>query len=460
MFLACGVTAFSQEPALDPDFNVGSGADSWISNIKQLENGKILIAGDFLNYNGNTANRIARLNADGSFDPTFALSLFSSVEAMLVEEDGKIVVTQLFGGVYRYNADGTEDTSFSRNLFRGEGAYRLLKQGNKYIVAGNFTVYDPVSNTAYNNLVRLNYNGTLDTTFTPTTFGETYLLSLLVQPDGKIVITGAFDYYNGAVVPNIIRLNENGSLDTAFNAGTGALGLIRAIAVQPDGKYILSGQFESFNGVVKHLYVRLNSNGSIDDTFNYTNTIGLPEDGVIGFKIFVQPDGKILTGGFFKDAMYDLGGTTDGSVPQYLARLNADGSSDDTFSVPLDDNVYAIEIQDDGKLLVGGWFRNYNGQPQKSLARLNYDALATAEFKKPAFTVYPNPVSNLLTIDTHDLNSANATITLTDVLGKQVYSAQHNAAALQIDMSVYNSGVYFIKVEAKGKLFIQKVVKN
>jgi uncharacterized delta-60 repeat protein len=460
ILLACTVTAFSQEPALDPNFNVGSGADSWISNTKQLEDGKILIAGDFLNYDGNIANRIARLNADGSFDPTFVLNLFSSVEAMLVEEDGKIVVTQLFGGIYRYNADGTEDTSFSRTVFRGEGFYRLLKQGGKYIVAGNFSVYDPIGNTGYNNLARLNYDGTLDTTFTPTAFGETNFLSLFVQPDGKIVMTGAFDYYNGNTVPNVIRLDENGSLDTTFNAGTGAAGTVRTVAMQPDGKYIISGTFESFNGVAKHLNARLNSDGSLDNTFNYTTTVGLPEDGVVGYKIFVQPNGKILIGGAFKDAMYDIEGTPDGSVPVYLTLLNTDGSTDDSFTVPFDDSVFSFDVQDDGKLLVGGWFRNYNGQPQKSLARLNYNALFTHAFDKPTVTVYPNPVSGQLSIDLNDASSVNAIVTITDVLGKQVYNTIHNDINMTVDMSAYNTGIYFLKLQSSGKVYTQKIIKN
>jgi len=459
--LLTGTTAtFAQQIALDPTFTTGTGPDNSVLAVEQLANGKVLIAGDFFDYNGNAVNRIARLNADGTYDATFTVSLSNPVEAMLVETDGKFLITQGYGGgLYRFNEDGSADSTFTPVDFGGYGPYRVVKQGNKYIVAGDFTVYS-TTGTQYSDLVRLNYDGTLDTTFAQTQLYENSYVQVLVQPDNKIIVAGMFTYFNNDAVPNIIRLNENGSLDTTFNAGTGAAGFIRAVAIQPDGKYILSGSFESFNGVAKHLNARLNSDGSIDDTFNYTTTVGLPEDGIMGNEIFVQPDGRILVGGSFKDAMFDIEGTPDGSVPVYLCRLNSDGSTDDTFTAPLDDSIFAFDVQTDGKLLIGGWFRNYNGEPQKSLARLEYNALSVKNAALQVFTVYPNPVSGKLTIDAKNLNLANATITLTDVSGKQIYSAEHTAANMQVDMSGYNKGIYFIKLQANGEVFTQKVIKN
>ena len=460
LFLATTVAAVAQQVPLDTQFTTGTGPDESVLAVRQLADGKILIAGNFFNYNGNVAGRIARLNSDGTYDSSFTTNAAGPVEAMLTEEDGKFLITQSSGGgLYRYNADGTIDTSFTRITFGGYGPYRLVKQGDKYIVAGDFTIYSNAG-VLYTNVARLNYDGTLDTTFAQTQLFNTTYVQVLAEPNGKIILAGAFSYFNNIAVPNIIRLNADGSLDTTFNAGTGTAGTIRGMAVQPDGKYIISGTFESFNGVAKHLNARLNTDGSLDTTFNYTSTIGLPEDGIMGYDIIVQPDGKILVGGMFNDAMEDIEGNPDGSVPVYLSRLNEDGSTDDTFIAPFDGTVFDLEVQDDGKLLVGGWFRNYDGQPQMSLARLDYNALNTTGFQKALFTMYPNPVTNILTIMGKDLNSANATVTVTDVLGKQIYSAAHNAAAMQVDMSGYNNGIYFIKIEANGTLFTQKILKN
>jgi uncharacterized delta-60 repeat protein len=460
LFLISAIPVFAQQVALDPEFITGTGPDQTVTNVKQLPDGKILIAGDFFNYNGTAAGRIARLNADGSIDETFTLNLGSPVEATFVDENGKFIATQQFGGpLRRYNSDGGIDADFNTPSFSGNGPYRIAKQGDKYIVAGDFDVYSSTG-VQYTDIARLNADGTLDITFNQTRLFDNSYVNMLVQPDGKIMIMGAFAYFNTDAVPNIIRLNENGSLDPTFNAGTGAAGAIRAIAMQPDGKYIISGTFESFNGVAKHLNTRLNSDGSLDNTFNYTTTVGLPEDGVVGYKIFVQPNGKILIGGAFKDAMQDIEGTPDGSVPVYLTLLNTDGSTDDSFTAPFDDSVFSFDVQDDGKLLVGGWFRNYNGQPQKSLARLNYNALSTPVFNKSAFTVYPNPVSGQLNIDLNNESSVNAVVTILDVLGKQVYNAIHNDINMTIDMSGYNNGIYFLRLQSSGNVYTKKIIKN
>ena len=459
VLLTSAFAVFAQQATLDPTFTVGTGPDYSVTNIKQLADGKILIAGDFSNYNGNEANRIARLNADGSYDATFTTSLSGPVEALLVDTDGEFLVTEQYGGLKRFNADGSADATFNRPALGGYGPYRVAKQGDKYIVAGDFTIYSPAG-VLYSDIARLNHDGTLDTTFAGAELFGNSFVQILVQPDNKIILAGNFTHYNINAVPNIIRLTENGVLDTTFNAGAGAAGIIQAVAMQPDGKYIISGGFESVNGVAKHLNARLNNDGSVDSAFNYTTTVGLPEDGVIAYDIFIQNNGKILLGGSFRDAMIDIEGTPDGSVPVFLTLLNADGSTDDTFTAPFNQTVFALDIQTDGKVLVGGTFTQYDGAPQKSLARLDHNALAVNNYAQSVFMVYPNPVSGKLTINAENLNLANATITITNVLGKQMYNAVHSTTNLQVDMAGYANGIYFVKLQANGKVFTQKIIKN
>lgn len=117
-----------------------------------------------------------------------------------------------------------------------------------------------------------------------------------MQPDGKILVGGGFISYNGTQRLRIVRINANGSLDATFNPGTGASGgFVSAIALQGDGKIVIGGGFTSYNGVARSKIARLNADGSLDTTFN-------PGGGAAGLvsAVELQPGGKILIGGSFQ----------------------------------------------------------------------------------------------------------------------------------------------------------------
>jgi uncharacterized delta-60 repeat protein len=117
--------------------------------------------------------------------------------------------------------------------------------------------------------------GDVDTTFNPGGTGVNGfggLNSMAVQPDGKIVIGGHFTSYNGNLAGRVMRLNSDGTRDTSFNPGVteGANEVVLALAVQPDGKIVIGGNFTSYNGNVAagDFVTRLNADGSLDTTFN------------------------------------------------------------------------------------------------------------------------------------------------------------------------------------------------
>src|SRR5204863_9735968 len=118
----------------------------------------------------------------------------------------------------------------------------------------------------------------------------------------------------------LARINPNGSFDNSFNVGTGPNGVIRAVAVQPNGQVLVGGDFTGISGFAATRIVRLNADGSVDTTFN----TGLGADGVVN-SITVQPDGKVVIGGDFL--------TVNGVPRTRVARLNADGSVDTGFSI-------------------------------------------------------------------------------------------------------------------------------
>jgi uncharacterized delta-60 repeat protein len=130
-----------------------------------------------------------------------------------------------------------------------------------------------------------------------------FLTRIAIQPDGNILLTGgSFTTFNGVTVNGIVRLNADGTRDTAFttNTGTGvAVGSFQAInsaAIQTDGKIGLGGFFTTFNGTTANRVVRLNSNGTRDTAFTTNNGTGA--SGGVMF-ISIQPDTKIVLGGEF-----------------------------------------------------------------------------------------------------------------------------------------------------------------
>lgn len=264
---------------------------------------------------------------------------------------------------------GTNDPNF--NIFNdaisgnGLGVVGIvnttsLQADGKLFIGGAFTQFN---GTTANNLLRLNSDGTLDNTFNSGTGCNYPVNASVIQPDNKIIIGGIFSEYNGTVTPSIARLNNDGSLDASFNTGTGFDGIVNSIVLQPDGKIIVGGDFSTFNGTAISKIVRLNSDGSIDSGFNsgtgfdnYVNTV------------YLQPDGKILIGGFFT--------AYNGTPTGYLARLNVNGSLDAAFNIGgagFNEEVHSINMKPDGSILVGGWFTGYNDDSCMRLALLQAD---------------------------------------------------------------------------------------
>ena len=210
----------------------------------------------------------------------------------------------------------------------------------------------------------MNPDGSLDTTFTNGVDGG--LGGLALQPDGKILVGGNFTTLAGQARRSLGRLNADGSLDTSFTSEIGgAQPWVQSLAVQADGKILVGGWFTTLAGESRSHLGRLNADGSLDTTF--TNGVN---DRVLC--LAVQADGKILVGGLF---------TTLGGQPRAnLGRLNADGSLDVTFTNGANNCVYSLAVQADGKILVGGEFTTLGGQPRSHMGRLNEDGSLDATF--------------------------------------------------------------------------------
>ncbi|TNE81484.1 MAG: T9SS type A sorting domain-containing protein [Bacteroidetes bacterium] len=206
--------------------------------------------------------------------------------------------------------------------------------------------------------------GSLDLSFNANGVGPNDVVRTIVtQNDGKILIGGDFTTYNGVSRSKLARLNSDGTLDTGFTIGTGVNpnGSVKSIALQADGKILVAGYITNFNGILTNMMLRLNSDGSRDNSFTSlaTNVINA---------VAVQADGKILIGGVFTS----YGGTMN---INRIARLNANGTLDNTFNTGTACNatVTCLTIQSDGKIIAGGGFLQYNGTSVSGLVRINTD---------------------------------------------------------------------------------------
>ena len=315
--------------------------------IAVLPDGKAIIGGQFTNVGGTPKAFIARLNSDGSLDPSFPPTRSTAVTTVVLQPDGKILFSDQLS-IRRLNSDGSPDSGWSvaglAGGFNGNPQLQsvAVQADGKILIAGEF---DEVNASPRGNVARLHSDGSLDAGFNPAANEAVH--SVAVLPDGKIVIGGNFTTVGGAAHVGVARLNGDGSVDSAFHPD---FANVRSVAVQANGKILLAGF-----GVT-----RLNSDGSSDSGFEVTDSFF----GVI-YSVALQADGKILLGGD-----YFFGG--DFAAPN-VKRLNSDGSLDTAFSGYIDDVVDCVAIQADGKILLGGKFANVNGTPRNNIARLHND---------------------------------------------------------------------------------------
>jgi uncharacterized delta-60 repeat protein len=229
----------------------------------------------------------------------------------------------------------------------------------KIVMVGRFTTYRGQS---FNRIVRLNSDASIDNTFNVGSGFNNGVASLAIQPDGKIIVGGVFTSYNGTPANGIIRLNSDGTVDNSFNSGTGFNETVWEIYLQSDNKILVGGSFTQYNGNSYNRVIRLNPDGSVDNSF----TIGSGFNGVV-YTFSELSGGTIMAVGAFT--------SYSGATNNRIVRLNSNGTIDNTFNSGsgFDDDVYSIIVDDSGKMVVVGGFSEYNGILSNRIVRLNND---------------------------------------------------------------------------------------
>ncbi len=416
---------FAQPGTLDLSFNAGSGL--WPVHAIGVQNdNKIILGGCFYSYNSIISPHLVRINLDGTIDTTFynGFDNNTSITAIAIQDDNKILV----GGtlsyydsipiktIIRFDQNGRRDTSFNYSWIT-DPINSIIIKNNKIYIAG----FD---------LVRLNMNGTRDVTFTTfINFGQINKLQL--QNDSSFLILS-----NNNI---LTRLFQNGIKDSSFIMGDftyfGDNYVINDFFIQNDGKIIVVGSFNSYYGNDCNNIVRLNIDGSIDSTFN----IGTGTNGTINCAA-IQNNGKIIICGDF--TYYN-----DNHINR-IARLNSDGSLDQSFNsgYGTDYPIIKVAVLNNDKLLITGDFYSYNNEPVYNIALINSGEINVPyNSLNNEVVVFPNPMHNDLYIQSEKLLQSDYEIY--SIEGKMVQNGTLNDFNSRIDVSSLKNGIYILNIE-------------
>ncbi|MBE2214177.1 MAG: delta-60 repeat domain-containing protein [Opitutaceae bacterium] len=422
--------------------------DGSVYAIAVQSDGKVIVGGDFVTSSVNVGDDLARLNADGTFDTSFNPSPDASIQAVALLPDGRMIIGGTFtklgstshAYLARLNADGTLDASWAPTPNGAIQQVAVMADGSVY-VAGVFTTFKPNGSSTTvtrSYAARIKADGTVDTEFDPEPNATVY--QIVPLSDGKVILGGTFTTIKGKARRYLGRVDAKGALDTAYYPNPNGP-VSRIVLADSTGGAIVAGEFSSFEqndagtSVSRSLVARVNSDGSLEETFqpipnNFVEDIAVHSDGTIvlsgSFTAFrfeeggtatrrnylarflpagtLDPlfnpnsngvvytvnrraDGSMLIGGSFNQlrpsAVVVVGGEFQNfaeSPTPYLARLNDDGSIDAYFTARPNGPVRALVEQSDGMLVVGGDFTEVAGAAQARLARLDPDGVVDPEF--------------------------------------------------------------------------------
>ncbi len=461
--MLCGsnlIRRLTASGAFDPSFQISYGLNGISNDIEIANDDKIIIAGDFIGYNGVSKNSIVRLMPDGTLDNSFDPgSGVINRQSTLPEEqiyDVEILPNgRIFAGGYfgwfddqPYNSfvcllpDGKIDTSFHtgsgfQTINATPGTINLIdyQSDGKIIIGGTFNKYN--GNTV-SNFIRLMPDGTMDTTFQHIVVPN-YMKDIEITSDDKIYLVGSF----GGVAVNgvanscsgIIRLDSDGAIDTTFSTGTieSEFGIndFQHISIYDTNRILVCGRVTVYAGDTVNHTIRLFSNGSLDTTFNVS---GFDEtsgnfDNESDFQAKALTDGRIL---LLKGAAWQ-------NTSAKLVRLKPDGSADSSFIWQNAPPISIFDLQHNGKIIVGGLFNSYNNLNRHKITRILNDTISnTCQFLNVHFTQF----------DTLTCNTA-ASIRAYASYGNVPYSYSWDNAGANIDDTIAyfsQSGIHYLSV--------------
>lgn len=490
-FISFQSQLFSQNLIIDNTFGQSNGLSEFTgqtySCIRQND-GKLLVTGKYIND-----SYISRFTSEGLPDITFGnagvtytqMAMFPSAENIINQPDGKFLVlgysyitnTARFC-VARFNSNGSMDNTFGTggiavididpNYTEESGAFCLLPNG-KIIIAGSSQINSAKPDYQ---LVRLMSNGSLDTSFG--TNGVVFIdinddinfpESIAFFPDGKLAITGMNWVFQGDWYGSVIKINSDGVLDNSFD-GDGKIQINQPFisvvqsfssVVQPDGKLLIGKSINTSNAM--HSVMRINSNGSIDNSFGNSGISFVePVVGVsnLFYSMALTPSNKIITVGASSTPYTSCG----------FAQLTSSGQMDVTFDndgrevFQLDPNYSQINdilsIAEDTFIVCGNKDNQIGFISRVVLT--NQVGLHDKFDVNNAITVFPNPTNSSIQITSSNVEINS--LTLYDLFGKTVNSSNQNGNQLTISIENLNAGIYILKGTTANGQFEKRIIKQ
>ena len=378
---------------LDVSFRIGTGATGGnpylvVSALNIDGQGRIVVGGSFTNFNGVSVGSIVRLLPSGEVDSTFQSGTGFDLQpggGASVQSITTVNATNLLvGGQFTsYNGapcvnlamllpDGSKNPDFAPPLAVNNIVHAAVAQPGKGILAlGSF---DGLAGANGASIIRLTATGAIDASFHAPSTGD-FVAALAVKDDGKILIGGAFTQIGAQPATGLARLNPDGDIDTTFQASfaspVGGTPSIAAISLAP-GQLVVGGGFMGNSGSLAPLLRSLNPDGSQRVVFTES---AFPRNSLI-YTVQVSGDLKVVAGaGISTDAL-----SSTRRSDSLVERFNEDGSEDTSFSpIVLEEldlpAAYALALQTNGFLVVGGAFYSADGQSYNGLCRVTNTVL-------------------------------------------------------------------------------------
>lgn len=355
-----------------------------------------ILFGRFTSLNGSASNQyVVAANDLGQVQNYFlpAQRPDNNVQNVYVNPDGTLILggsftrlgNHLASRIVKVNRFGRYDFTFNCGNGANERIYKLreIKTGphaGKFMAAGRFTHFN---NRATGPLCRLWPDGTVDTSFFNNSFGSNATIyDLEFQADGKMIVGGQW-VGSGAMPSNLVRINENATVDNTFNTGgAGPNSFVEHVEIDGNGRIWIAGFFNQYNGTARPGMARLQSTGALDNTFSPAR--GFERSGlgsVIPDVVRVLASGRIAAAGNFNL----FNGTTINNIVvlqtngvvapnvSFGTGILSNGTQQDAF-------INDIQEQADGKLLIAGSFASYNGNSVNKVFRVNSSGSYDASF--------------------------------------------------------------------------------
>ena len=362
---------------IEYEYYVGGSINGYLSSNSNYEFNNIIA----INYDNSVDNRIYPGGNSSGFTGEIMTLLFEPTTNMLFVGGtfSSYYVEGQRNKIAKLNTlTGNLDLGFNGGIgnygFNGQVNNIVKYDDNNILIGGIFSIYQDITgNFSYNGIIKLNsLDGSVDNSFLGGNGRgfNNYVNTIVVQPDGKILVGGNFNTFtddqNTYNVGGIVRLLPNGRLDPTFNVKNYQFNdLIRVIVIQEDGKILIGGDFNYFGSHFCRYIIRLNENGVYDPTF-IGDGYGF-NDSV--YTIELSKD-FIFVGGVFTWFYNNLRSCNS----NYIIKLKYDGDFDFNFSNGFDNVVRTIKYQESNeKLIVGGDFNSFNSQTIKNIVRIYYD---------------------------------------------------------------------------------------